>query len=442
MHKSPPFEVHPLSSPPPRLVFLNRCYWPDSEATGQLLTDLCERLADTFEVHIVCGQPNSPTDESYIRSGVQLRNGVMIHRLNHTRFAKRIPAGRVLNLLSFSKATARYLRRTNLQSDVLVSETDPFLLPIVAAKHANRSGATLVCYLQDIYPDVAVAIGKAKPGQLTHQIRSRLRTAYLASDRVIVLARCMRDRLANAPWSIPSEKLQVIPNWADCDAIHPLPKETNEFRKRLCLEDKFVVMHSGNMGLTQRLDVLIHATMSDQWPANAVLLLIGDGASRNELEALATSVPPGRVKILPYQPRHQLGESLSAADLHVVSMHESITGCLCPSKLYGILAAGRPVMAIASATTDLAQTVRENDLGWCCEPGDPPAIVDSIATAANSGHLLSEMGARARSIAKECFDRKVVMNDFESLFRRLTNHTNDSTESIRFTSHSAPTLTQ
>lgn len=299
-----------------------------------------------------------------------------------------------------------------------------------------------MCYLQDIYPDVAVAIGKAKPGQLTHQIRSRLRTAYLASDRVIVLARCMRDRLANAPWSIPSEKLHVIPNWADCEVIHPLPRETNEFRKRLGIEDKFVVMHSGNMGLTQRLDVLIHATMSDQWPADAVLLLIGDGAARNELESLASSVPQGRIQILPYQPRHQLGESLSAADLHVVSMHESISGCLCPSKLYGILAAGRPVMAIASATTDLAQTVREYDLGWCCEPGDPTAIVDSIATAANSGHLLSEMGAHARSIAKERFDRKVVMNDFESLFRRLTNHTNDSKESIRFSPHSAPTLTQ
>ena len=403
---------------------------------------MCERLAATFEVHIVCGQPNSPTDDNYIRSGVQLRNGVSIHRLNHTRFAKRIPAGRVLNLLSFSKATSRYLRRTNLQSDVLVSETDPFLLPIVAAKHAEQTGAKLVCYLQDIYPDVAVAIGKAKPGRLTSQIRSRLQSAYLASDRVIVLARCMRDRLANSPWSIPTEKLHVIPNWADCEVIQPLPRETNEFRKRLGLEDKFVVMHSGNMGLTQRLDVLIRATMSDQWPANAVLLLIGDGAARNEVESLARSVPQGRIQILPYQSRHRLGESLSAADLHVVSMHESISGCLCPSKLYGILAAGRPVLAIASDSTDLAQTVLEHDIGWCCEPGDPAAIVESIATAADAAHLLSEMGNRARLIAKDRFDRKVVMSQFESMFRALTNHRTEPAEGVHLAPQATTTLTQ
>lgn len=413
----------------PRIFFLNRCYWPDSEATGQLLSDLCEHLAGRFDVHVICGQPNSPTSDGFVRSGIQQRRGVTIHRLTHTRFAKRMPAGRLINLLSFSRSADRYLHRLFRQDpsqvpDIIVAETDPFLLPVVGAKLSKRTGSRLICYLQDIYPDVAEAIGKVSDGVLTRQIRSRLKAAYDHADRVIVLGSCMQDRLASPPWSIDCDKLQVLPNWANCDAIEPMDAANNPFRLRQDLADRFVVMHSGNMGLTQRLDVLVAATRDPNWPASAVLLLVGDGAAREPL--LAASANNDRVRILPYQPREKLNESLSAADLHVVSMHENIAGCLCPSKLYGILAAGRPVLAIASEKTDLVQTVQRYELGWTCDPGDPAQIATLVDAAANDQQQRIAAGKNARAIAVAQFDRRVVMQNFADLLQNVLDPSSQS----------------
>lgn len=225
----------------------------------------------------------------------------------------------------------------------------------------------------------------------------------------------MRDRLISPPWSLQATRLSVIPNWADCQEIQPQPVNTNELRRQQGLSERFVVMHSGNMGLTQRLEVLIDATTSPYWPPRAVLLLIGDGAARSQLQAQAARCGSQRVRFLPYQPRSGLSTSLSAADLHVISMHERITGCLCPSKLYGILAAGRPVLAIADQATDLVRTVREHRLGWCCEPGNAQEIAKAVAAAEADSEQRISAGRRARELACERFDRPIAHEQFKKL---------------------------
>jgi glycosyltransferase involved in cell wall biosynthesis len=405
----------------PRIVFLNRCYWPDTEATGQLLSDLCENLVDEFDVHVVCGQPNSPSTDEFLRRGIEERAGVTIHRLEHTRFRKRIPAGRLLNLISFSHAAGHYLRRSRLAADIVVSETDPFLLPLVAVTYAESVGASLVCYLQDIYPDVAEAIGKVRSGWLTSQVRRRLRDVYQKADRVVVLGECMRRRLESFPWSISADRIRVIPNWADCRSIEPRPAETSTLRQREGLAKAFVVMHSGNMGLTQRLNVLVQATNSIYWPDTAVLLLIGDGAARESLQSQAAALESKRVRFLPYQPRQDLADSLSAADLHVVSMDERIAGCLCPSKLYGILAAGRPILAIASKDTDLARVVTERKLGWYCAPGEADEVAKLVARASAEKSDRAIAGGNARRLASQNFDFPVVVNQFKLMLTEIVD---------------------
>lgn len=387
------------------------------------MTDLCEDLAGTFDVHVLCGQPNAPKKDRYLGEGTEVRSGVTIHRLGHTQFAKQVPAGRLINLTSFTWAASSYLRRNRIAFDAIISETDPFLLPLVAASHARRTGSQFVCYLQDIYPDVAEAIGKIKPGMVTGRIRTRLLSAYQSAQRIVALGQDMRRRLEAPPWSLESERIRVIPNWADCDAIRPLPTEDHPFRSHEGLEDAFVVMHSGNMGLTQRLDVVLQATLQPAWPPNAVLLMIGEGAARPQLQSVAKRFSQDRVRFLPYQPREQLSESLSAADLHVVSMHENVSGCLCPSKLYGILAAGRPVLAIADETTDLRQIVDEHRLGWCCQPGDPKAIAESVRQAASEATERMSAGQRARQLACRQFDRRVVTRQFSQMLEELTGPT-------------------
>ena len=208
-----------------------------------------------------------------------------------------------------------------------------------------------------------------------------MRRSYEAANRIVVLDNAMRHRLSSAPWEISNDKIRVIPNWADCELIRPLESADNPFIEREQLRDRFVVMHSGNVGLTQRLDVLVRATQSDDWPSHAVLLIVGDGARRSELIALASTFQNDRVRFLPYQPRENLCESLSAAHLHVVSTHQGILGCLSPSKLYGILAAGRPVLAIAHPESDACKLVNRHRLGWTCIPGNSNQIAKAVAEA-------------------------------------------------------------
>ncbi len=417
-----------------RIVFLNRSFWPDIEATGQLLTDLCEGLSERFDVHVVCGQPNHPEkNSSFLAEGIEVRNGVTIHRLTHHQFQKRNPFGRIANLMSFFFAANEYLRQTSLQADVVVTETDPFMLPIAGARYAKRVDAKHCVYLQDIYPDVAEAVGKCRVPLLARFLRGRLRSVYSKASQIIVLGRCMRKRLTGPGWGLNRDKIEIIPNWADCDTIFPVAHNENDLRDQFAGDYSFIVMHSGNMGLTQRLDELIKAASQPNWPAEAKLLLVGNGASRNRLlECTAgLNLPAGRVQFVDYQPRNRLAESLSAADVHVVSMHENITGCLCPSKLYGIMAAGRSVIAIADPRTDLSQTVAERDLGWCVAPGNPQAIANAVAEAVTEkrrgGQLCAsehEVGFReriARKAALEQFDRPVILNRFAQLLHGLLN---------------------
>ncbi|TWU01808.1 glycosyltransferase family 4 protein [Neorhodopirellula pilleata] len=401
-----------------------------------MLQDLCEHLAAAgHDVHVVCGQPNSPrVGAEFVAQGQQEHHGVTIHRLGHSQFKKRFPAGRLLNLLSFTRATKRYLQRSRLKADVYVCETDPFLLPPVVANHAKLRGGRFIAYLQDIYPDVAEAIGKAQPGLVTRLIRTRLQSAYQLADQIIVLGSCMKDRLTAAPWSLDPDRICIIPNWADCEKIKPIDHRDNTLRRDWGVEERFVVMHSGNMGLTQRLDVLIKATADPAWPDHAILLLIGDGAAKEHLQQLAAngnvhdssnllsqenssnksladeSSRMSKVRFLSYQPREKLAESLSAADLHVVSMHENITGCLCPSKLYGILAAGRPVLAISPESTDLARTTRHYQVGEVCRPGDAAAIAHQVATFAKQNRTETELQQQAaRKLALSHYDRPVCL---------------------------------
>jgi len=400
-----------------RVLFVNRSYWPDAEATGQLLTDLCESLAERFDVSVLCGQPNcNPTNVEFLTVGVQRHGSVSVNRLQHTCFNKRGYVGRLANLVSFTLAVKKWLRKSR-PFDIIVSETDPFLLPMVTAPIATKMGAAYVAYLQDIYPDIAVRLGKAKEGWLTAYLRSRLRNAYQKASQVIVLSPAMKLELIN--WGIEKSKIEVIPNWVNCDLIKPVKKE-NKFRDANRWKDKFVVMHSGNMGLSQKLDALVHAVSHPSFPLNARLVLVGGGADEERLRALAQlSSRREDIEFLPYQPRESLSLSLSAADLHVISVDLRIGGTMMPSKLYGVLASATPALVIADPSSDVAREVMLHDVGRVVTSHLPAEIASAVAEMANlSIGQRSGMQSRARELAESTYNKSICVESFANLLAR------------------------
>jgi colanic acid biosynthesis glycosyl transferase WcaI len=401
------------SSEARRVLFLNRSYWPDAEATGQLLTELCEDLAENaFDVAVVCGQPNqNPGNVDFRRSGMEKRNGVEIHRVFNFRLDKANFFGRAINLLSYlATSTVRSLMVR--RPDVVVVETDPPLLCYLGLLLSWWFKAKLVVYLQDIYPDVALKLGKLKEGLFYRFLASTMHGAYRRADHVVVLSEDMRELLLE--FGVPADRISIIPNWIDTQLVFPA-KKGNALRGRQGWTNDFVVMYSGNLGLSQRLEHLLDAANRLRNVPGIRFVLIGDGASKKDLVALAEDKKLSNIEFLPYQPKGDLAISLSAADLHYVVLDPMIAGCLMPSKIYGILASGSAMLLASSDGCELARTVRENDVGYVVAFGDGEALAERVEWSHRHRDELVEMGERARRLAVEQYDRSYITRTFGEL---------------------------
>lgn len=396
----------------PRILILNRSYWPDAEASGQLLTELCEDLAAEFEMTVIAGQPNqNPAGVSCNPWGRDEHHGVSIRRVPHLTLGKKSLWGRAFNMLTYL-AGAFVTALCVARPAAVVVETDPFLLPIIGRWLQWRHRCRLVVYLQDIYPDVAVALGKVRKGWFTSLLRRWLFSIYRQADRVIVLGDDMRSVLTDS--GIAPERITVLPNWADTSRISPI-RQANTFRQREQLEGYFVVMYSGNMGLCQNLDDVLEAAARLCDRRDILFILVGDGASRSGLERNARERGLENVRFLPYQPHSELAHSLSAADLHLIPLDARVTGCVVPCKLYGILAAGVPALVIADERCETSRVVAQSHTGRVVPPGSPQQLVESIVWCADHRQELSEMGARARLLAEYEYDRKTASARFAHL---------------------------
>ncbi|MGE0761621.1 MAG: glycosyltransferase family 4 protein [Pirellulaceae bacterium] len=394
----------------PSVVFLNRSYYPDAEATGQLLTELCEQLAATWDVTVIAGQPNqNPSGVPFRRWGVETHRHVTIQRVWNARFPKRWLPGRLLNVLSYLVLASWKVLTLPKRPDILVVETDPPLLCLIGAVARWRYGCKLVVYLQDIYPDLGIALGKLRDGWWTRWLRRAFVAVYRRADRVVVLSRDMRRVLLEA--DVRPDRIEIIPNWTDCSRVEPR-KDDNAFRRRHGLHGRFVVMYSGNMGLCQGLDQLLDAARELRDRAEVTWLLIGDGARRRELERRVQREQLKNVRFLDYQPHTQLADSLSAADLHLVPLDARVSSFIMPSKLYGILASGTPLIAVAPADCELAELVVEHGVGFVSRPDRPAELAGLIARLAEAPESLSAVGVRARRLAVQEFDRAICTRRF------------------------------
>ena len=405
-----------------RLLFLNRSYWPDAEATGQLLTELSEDLAAPdgdgdvpFAVGVVCGRPNwNPSGETSKRWGTQVRRGVTVHRVWHTRWDKGSLRARAVNFGTFVAAAllrGLFCRR----ADVVVVETDPFLLALAGVLLKFRHRAKLVVYAQDVHPELGVALGRVPDRRSVRLLGRTLHAAYRRADRVVVLSRDMRETFRR--FGVPADRISVVPNWTDTHAVRPV-KRDNPFRRTHGLCGRFVVMHSGNMGQTQRLETVIDAAARLRDRDDVEFLFVGGGSAMGELQRRARSRGVTNTRFLPYEPREKLAESLSAADLHLVSIDPRVVPFMMPSKLYGILASGTAVLAVAPDGCELTETVRSHRVGWSVAPGDPAALADRIAELADDRARVVEAGKRARDLSGR-YSREVVTAEFGRLLAGL-----------------------
>jgi glycosyltransferase involved in cell wall biosynthesis len=402
------------------ICFFNRSYWPDQAATGQLLTELAEDLVarHACEVTVVAGRAlHADHDERPLGGAVarEVRNGVAILRANGTRLGRGRFAGRAANYVTYFASAALAALDVG-RPDVVVSLTDPPIVGLAARWAARRTGARFVFLCEDIFPEVA-ALLEDFHNELVNRTLDRVNRSLIRdADAVVALGDRMRRRLVEEKGADPA-RVSIIHNWADCEAIAPGPKD-NAFSRAHGLHDRFVLMHSGNVGMSQNLDVLVAAAERLTSKDRLVVAIVGDGARREALARDVTRRGLANVRFLPYTAKDRLHESFAAADAFLVSLKPGIEGYIVPSKVYGILAAGRPYIAALDPSAEPAAIVREHGCGLLAAPGDPDALAAAIATMYDDPAAARLMAGRARAAALQ-FDRRAAVAKYYDLFQRI-----------------------
>lgn len=404
-----------------RLLFLNRVFWPDREATGELLAELCADLSREHDVTVIAGPPSDGPGRGLVCQ--EMMGRVCVVRTWGTRLPKRLLPARLLNLGTYY-ALAAVAAARQPRPDVVITETDPPLLGVLGAMLKARWQCRFIYYCQDVYPDVAVVTGGVRNALLLRSLARGNRRAYAAADVVVAVGRDMRKRLLAQ--GVAPDKVVVVPNWTDCSAIRP--HGGNRFREQF--GDKFVVMYSGNLGLSQSLETVLEAAGRLRDDERVLFVLVGDGARRRALEERARRAGLQNVRFLPYQPKEGLADSLGAADVHVIPLRAGLEGCVVPSKVYGIMAAGRPFVAMMRETAEVAMLAREFGVGFVIPPEDAGALARVVREAMERPSLLADMGARGRRLAETRFDRAIVTGQFAGL---LDSQGLDSVDARRIT---------
>ncbi len=396
----------------PRILVLNQYYWPGVEATAHLLTELCEALAEDYDVEVVTGVLHGHEDAPRTDE----HNGVRITRVTSTSYERSELARRAANYFSYLGAAGAYaLRRP--RPDLVLCMTDPPIVGDLGVAIGRRFDAPVLVVSQDVFPEIATELDRLRNPAVVG-VLGALVAAYLRrADRIVAIGETMRARLQAK--GAPPDRLRVIPNWVDTKAITPQPRE-NEWARQHELDSKFVAMHSGNVGHAQDLDSLVRAATFLRDRDDLRIVIAGFGARHAEMLELAERLEvEDTVRFLPYQKRERLPYSLSSADLHVVGLAKGLAGYVVPSRLYGILSAARPVIVAADEESETARLVREVGCGVVIPPGRPELLARTIRAAADGESDLAEMGRLGREYVEADADRVVAMERYRVLVREL-----------------------
>jgi colanic acid biosynthesis glycosyl transferase WcaI len=409
----------PTRSTPQRVIFLNRFFFPDHSATSQILTDLAFHFAGWgIDVRVVASQQRYDDPNAWLPAAESI-DGVMIRRVSTTRFGRSALIGRGFDYLSFCSSAYRSIVAWAQPGDVLIAKTDPPLVSVAAMQAAKRRGLHLVNWLQDLYPEVAVALGVPLiKGRLGRGLLE-LRDASLRAADINVAVGERMAQIARARGIAP-ERVRVIPNWCDDEEIQPIAHLDNPLRREWGLADHFVVGYSGNLGRGHEFETVLAAADRLRSDPRLCFLFIGGGKKFAELAHAAHERGLDHLfRFLPYQERSALRLSLGVPDVHLISLRPELEGLVVPSKLYGIAAAGRPIIAVTASNGELAQLVRRHECGIVVEPGDGKRLADTLRSLRADPDRLAEMGRRARAMLDAHFTRRQAFARWQSLVEEI-----------------------
>lgn len=411
------------------VLILSLVFPPDSVSTAEIMGDLAEDLRDRGHVLSVLTTVPHYNPDAAAERGQPLRPfwGPLLRRSDyhgipvyHAAMPAKSPsvAARILGWIGFHAVSTIAGLVALPRPDVIIVPSPPLSIGVSAWIVARLRGARFIYNVQEIYPDIAINLGALKNRRAIRALEALEKFVYDKAAVVTVIASRMRDRLMAK--GVPPDKVRVIPNFVDLDRLAPVPRE-NAFARRLGLEKTFTVTYAGNMGPAQGLDIVVEAARLLADAGGEIrFLLIGEGMLREQLASAAARLPVPTVTVMPYQPNSMMPEIYGASDVSLVPQAAATGSDAIPSKVYRIMASGRPLIAVTDAQSDLAALVREAHCGVVVEPGNPRQLADVVAAAAKDRPNSEAMGQRGRAHVAEHYSRAAVSAQYDALVREVS----------------------
>jgi colanic acid biosynthesis glycosyl transferase WcaI len=379
-----------------RVLLLNLYYPPDTSATAKMAHTVVEALSANHDVTVLCGRPSyDPTERrSWRLSQTENVGRVRIVRVGSTDYPRVQMQKRVLNYLTYVLLAVP--RTLFLQSDVILAMTDPPFEGIVGAFVALLKGEPFVYNIRDMYPDMAVGGSIVEPGLLSRIWERLHRWALRRATRVVVLGEDMRNRILAK--SVDPARIVVVRDGTELPSATSVTSLDTTVIQAIRQNFRFVLLHAGNLGFYGAWDTLLAAARQLK-DSGVGIVFVGHGAQRDRLQAAATGIP--NVRFLPFFPGSKIPSVLAAADAHIITVKRGLEGVVVPSKMYGILAAGKPIVALAPHECDVVSIGEAQGFSISADPGDPAQFADVVEQLVRDPERVRRMGAAASAAAPE-----------------------------------------
>jgi colanic acid biosynthesis glycosyl transferase WcaI len=398
-----------------RILLLNLYYPPDTSATAKMAHGVVDAVSISHNVTVLCGRPSyDPTERRAWRPyQTEIAGRVRIIRVGSTDFPRFDMKKRVLNYLSY--VALAIPGALFVPCDAVVAMTDPPFQGIVGAIVAVLKRKPYVYNIRDMYPDMAVGGSIVEPGRLTRIWEKLHRWALRHATRVVVLGEDMRARII-AKGVEPSRVLIVRDGTEILPSKTPLSAPDPEVVRTIRGSFSFVLVHAGNLGFYGAWNTLV--TAARLLAGDGVgLVFVGDGAQRSQIEAAAAG--SSNIRFLEFFPASKIPSVLAAADAHVITVKRGLEGVVVPSKMYGILAAGKPIVAVAPKETDAVSLGIQRGFAIAADPDRPLEVVNAVRALASDPSKSKAMGEAARAAAPD-YDRVKELQKFVEIIDHLT----------------------
>lgn len=413
-----------------KILLHSLVFSPDGVSTAYLMTDLARQLKKLgHEVTVLTTTPHYNLVKSAIEKqplkpiwGKVLYKseceGITVWHVRLPEKGEKV-SGRTLDYLRFHLFSLIVgLTKLSNNYDIVLAPSPPLSIGVIAWLLAMMKKALPIYNVQEIYPDFAINQGILRNHFVIHLMKWLESFVYAKSAAVVPISEWFRRTIAER--GVPDTKLFVISNFVDTELYQPMPRR-NEFAEKFGLTTDFVVMYGGNVGLSQDWESFLYAaTTLQHLPIRFVV--VGDGVRKNWLEEEVQQRGLNNINILGYQPRDMMPLINASCDIATIPMKTTTTSDTFPSKIYTIMASGRPCLVSADEDSELAWLIHKSQSGRCVPPDEPNAYAEAVYQAYKDRALLQTEGSLGRKFVEKEYSKEAIAMKYDYLIQQLMSN--------------------